>query len=856
MVKAYKVSGKMTLDKTQMTTTLSSASRDLGKFVGEQERRFSSMKRSWGSLAGQLSGMASSLGVGFSVVGALKAGDAYQAMERRIQAATKATGDFGKVSRGVFDISQRTFSDLSGTELTFRMFAMMRNEIGASNDEILRVTESVNKLGAMGGVSNEQLIGGIRQFTQVMGKGRLMAQELNIIMENMPQLGMAIIRGLGLSQGQLRKLMEEGKVSSQMVFRAILREARAVDEEFAGFAPTLGQRWNQVGNQFQKTMGEDLVGAIKAVGWGMQKIGENMGMVKLIGGVGVAVMGVNALRSAVGSLWGTIASGYKVLQGASQLMERMTRPNQAGVAAPMAQGWAKEYLDLEKKARAKGVYLPFSDQVRAADANNSASRSNRMQVIQEIDSKRSQYAAKVAEESAKWSDRVAKAERDVEAATRAVSQARLQSRVTDTIQNSQALKAALEQEAAATSKLAAVRQRSEAAQSKMEARGAKLEASFSSKMRKADEARSTAIEAAQNARAREIKQMVEFNEKGLAAAAIRDGESKAVVDRLRLIDLENAAQRRDAELHTRSATVIDRETAAYGRSIYTTANLTSSREREGAVVSETMGKIDRETASIDRNTASRERNAKAALGGVGGANGKGDGNIAAKSVGIESTISAIGIGTASIVITSAVFSAIDEFNNPANKGKVPGYATGAALANGVGSLVGGTGGAVVGAKIGGALGSIVPGAGTAVGAGAGALIGGLLGVKGGGAAASAIYHAEPSYYMMDHGQNSEEKYMGERTRALLNSRKYGDQIRKAGDPEAASSTSKQEYVDQVNKELMEENNKKMDQLISLAREMSSKSRGRNLSEIAQDVMRIRESMRTSPGLNVAPSMGY
>lgn len=557
MAKAFKVSGKMTLDTSTFRTSINTVSKDLGKFAREQEKRFTGLKRSWGTLGGQMGGLLASMGTGFSVVGALKAADAYQAMQRRLEAATRATGDFGKVSQAVFSISQRTFSQLSGTELTFRSLSLMKKEIGASNDEILKVTDAIQKLGAMGGVSSEELMGGIRQFSQVMGKGRLMAEELNILMVNMPQLGMAIMRGLGMSQGELRKLMEQGKVSSQMVFQAILRESRNVNKEFSRFAPTLGQQFNQVSNEFQKKMGENASWPLKAIGASLGLIRDNMNFAIGVGGLVTLGMAANVAKMSLGTLYGTLAMGLGSLKNAAGWVEKMTASKKAATVATktMTLADAQAPLALEKMARSAGVYVTVSDAVRKADAARLTEMNKLGALSKASAAAQAAQAARAGTVSTQWGMRVSEAQKKAAAATRAVNLALSQASAADTVGESVALTNALKQEAAAMSHLSTVSAAAASAKARVDSAGQKLAATWSGKLAKAEKAASKAAEAATIMRAKEIVQLQQSSGLGLTAAAIKDGESRAVLRYMRLIDLETATlQRNNAERQRQNIT--------------------------------------------------------------------------------------------------------------------------------------------------------------------------------------------------------------------------------------------------------------------------------------------------------------
>src|SRR5690606_22015776 len=76
------------------------------------------------------------------------------------------------------------------------------------------------------------------------------AEEFNSIMENIPGVGKAIADELGVTTGQLRQLVVNGKVLSQDVFSAILNSTEKVQEEFEKMPRTIERAKKEMGVTF------------------------------------------------------------------------------------------------------------------------------------------------------------------------------------------------------------------------------------------------------------------------------------------------------------------------------------------------------------------------------------------------------------------------------------------------------------------------------------------------------------------------------------------------------------------------------------------------------------------------------
>src|SRR5699024_5176820 len=87
-------------------------------------------------------------------------------------------------------------------------------------------------------------------FNRVQGQGKLMTEELNMVEEGMPGFAMAMSKHLGVSQEEFRKMVTEGKVSSEDFMTAM-------DDFTGGMANSHGKSWK---GMFQNT--KDYIGIL------------------------------------------------------------------------------------------------------------------------------------------------------------------------------------------------------------------------------------------------------------------------------------------------------------------------------------------------------------------------------------------------------------------------------------------------------------------------------------------------------------------------------------------------------------------------------------------------------------------
>ncbi len=188
----------------------------------------------------------------------IQAVDAYQGLVNRLRIVTSSSEELATVQKALFEISQDTRTSFEATARLFGSAAIAAEELGASTEQLLRLTEISGKALAIQGSSAAESSGALRQLSQSFSSGIVRAEEFNSILEGAFPIAQAAARGFGeagVSVGKLRLLVTEGKVSSQEFFAAILKGGEGIDEQFAKTEVTLGQATQTIKNSFLLLVG-------------------------------------------------------------------------------------------------------------------------------------------------------------------------------------------------------------------------------------------------------------------------------------------------------------------------------------------------------------------------------------------------------------------------------------------------------------------------------------------------------------------------------------------------------------------------------------------------------------------------
>lgn len=159
----------------------------------------------------------------------------FEKLKVRLGLLTKESGTFAKSLQIATD-AQKAFG-LSATEalegvtdITARLAPL---KVGV--DDIRTVFFGFNTAAKLAGSSAIESSNAFRQLAQALGSGRLAGDEFRSVSEQVPTILAPIAEELGVTIGQLKKLAADGKLTSDVVLRALAR----VGNEGSGFLKQL-----------------------------------------------------------------------------------------------------------------------------------------------------------------------------------------------------------------------------------------------------------------------------------------------------------------------------------------------------------------------------------------------------------------------------------------------------------------------------------------------------------------------------------------------------------------------------------------------------------------------------------------
>jgi tape measure domain-containing protein len=317
--------------------------------------------------------------------------DSWTNLTNKLVNANSANERMAVVQQRVFDIAQRTRTDLSATATLYARVERSINQYGYTALQSARVTETVNKAMAVSGATAAEAGAAIVQLSQGLQSGVLRGDEFRSVAEQAPRLLQAMSNSLGVTTGELRKMAGEGKLTSDVVVKAIMASSNAIDVEFARTIPTFSQNMAIAMNNLTKFVGqsESATGATRALGSAFVTLSENAGTIVDIMTVLAVVAGTRVVSSMVQSAIATQqARTANVQLAAQQAATNAVMTSAIGITAQKATADRVAAATALQYARAQAtVAAGTANELAAKQALTAATIAHRTAVMGEIAAK-------------------------------------------------------------------------------------------------------------------------------------------------------------------------------------------------------------------------------------------------------------------------------------------------------------------------------------------------------------------------------------------------------------------------------------------------------------------------------------
>lgn len=297
----------------QLRSTTATVDKLLGSQQAKARQLEAEMKRSSGAIAGHLQGIAAGLAGAFGAREVAGLVDSYTRLQNSLRVAGLEGENLAQVQSRLADIGGRYGVSINALAGLYGNSSQTARELGASQAQLLQITEATAQSLKITGTTTEQASGAILGLTQALASGTVRAEEFNQINEGglRPLLqAAAASEKYGGSVAKLRQAVISGKVSSQELFQLMLSGSGQLESTAAKSTLTLAGAFQALRDRLSIYVGTaaEANGVTAALTAGINALADNLDtIIPILAAIAIGmgakyVAGAVAASAATGAL--------------------------------------------------------------------------------------------------------------------------------------------------------------------------------------------------------------------------------------------------------------------------------------------------------------------------------------------------------------------------------------------------------------------------------------------------------------------------------------------------------------------------------------------------------------------------
>lgn len=317
--------------RAQLQSTTSLVTSSLGRQEKSVQNLERQMQRSSGAISGSLKSIAGAIAGAFSVqqLGALV--DNFTRLQNSLRVAGLEGEGLANVQAKLLDLSGRYGTSINDLADLYGKSSQAAAELGASEGQLLQITEASAQALKITGTSAAQAQGALLGLTQALSSGIVRAEEFNQINEGglRPLLQVAAnTEKYGGSVAKLRAAVVDGKLSSQEFYQAILQGSAELEGKANKATLTLAGAFTALASQLTVYVGEASAanGVTAGLAAGIGALADNLDVI-------IPALAVIATGLGVGLVANAIAARVSLAAVAAQAAGTAGALATMGVAA-------------------------------------------------------------------------------------------------------------------------------------------------------------------------------------------------------------------------------------------------------------------------------------------------------------------------------------------------------------------------------------------------------------------------------------------------------------------------------------------------------------------------------------------
>ncbi|WKL52811.1 tape measure protein [Pseudomonas kielensis] len=313
-------------------------------------------------------------GAAFAALGAsrvvseiIRLSDAFKSMQGSLALVSSSNSVASDSFQKLLTMANNTGSSLESTVSLYTRLANATRGAGYTTEQLLGVTDAINKAFVISGATMQEASNAAIQLSQGLASGTLRGEELNSVMEQGPRITRALAEYLGVTNGQIRQMAADGKITAEVVTNALLKSLSSLNGELERMPRRFEQASTALKNNFLAAVGQidinPLISSVDALAdslakpeviSGIQSIATGLGNVVAVGGTGLktvvantdalmAITGAYAVKVGVG-LVSSLALAAKARLADTAAAHQQTIASRQGEVAAVAEALALQSI--------------------------------------------------------------------------------------------------------------------------------------------------------------------------------------------------------------------------------------------------------------------------------------------------------------------------------------------------------------------------------------------------------------------------------------------------------------------------------------------------------------------------------
>ncbi|MDN5511169.1 tape measure protein [Acinetobacter sp.] len=223
--------------------------------------------------------------------------DTYTGINNKLKLVTNSQEELNQAMQDTFAIAQKSASSWGAVNDVYSKYMSNAKTLNLTQEQTARLTEITSKAVAISGSTTESAAGALFQYGQALDGNILRGEEYNALVDGAGGLLSAMAKGLGVTRGELRQMMLDGKLTGEVITKALLKAGDSVDELFNKTDVTIGQSLTVLSDSVTKFTGEAASGsgAATVLAGSIKVLAENLDLIA----DGAIVLGIGYVTTAI-----------------------------------------------------------------------------------------------------------------------------------------------------------------------------------------------------------------------------------------------------------------------------------------------------------------------------------------------------------------------------------------------------------------------------------------------------------------------------------------------------------------------------------------------------------------------------